>query len=121
MSRKTPVGMPISQDDAVQFFVRTDKACPLGHSRLSSTSILAICLPGMTIRPTKRDVISALLACPVAFIFSTAAFSSAWDGNLYSNELDKIMLLPLSVQRNVPENNRPSGTVTCIVFPSRDS
>jgi hypothetical protein len=81
--------------------------------------------------PTNLDIISALLAWPVALTVSIAARSAAFDGIRYSKEFDNITLLSCylsaltnltllgycsgsvtrSVHRNVPVNKRPTDGV----------
>ena len=88
---------------------------------LSSRCILVICGPGITIRPTYLEVISAFEGLPVDAACARAVASAALEGMRYSNELPRIILLSLSVHLKTPVNKRPSRTVTCRVLPSNDS
>lgn len=85
-----------------QGFGRTGRDWLLSQSRFSSTSIFAIKLPGMTMSPTNRDVMSALLARPVALTLSITTRSVVLEGIRYSNELDRMILLSYSASASKP-------------------
>src|SRR5271156_5772861 len=64
---------------------------------LSSTSILAICFPGITMRPRNLETISALPVPFPAAALSKASFSASFDGIRYSNAFDNMTLLSCGV------------------------